>query len=178
MALVRTHPFQHHLTSTHIHQRRQVRLLSVPCRVVPDYISSHFFSVVGSAIKIHSATSGKIISTLPGSPDEGHTDIITSVVLSPQNAFQLITASLDGTIKIWDFLEGVLLQTIGLDQPIHHVCTHEKIKDHLFVAAIKNKKSKSARESCPGSFNDSYSSSLHKTHHGPVTPTLFRSRVA
>ncbi|KAG6380891.1 quinon protein alcohol dehydrogenase-like superfamily [Boletus reticuloceps] len=101
---------------------------------------SHFFSIVGSTIKIYSATSGKIISTLPGSQDHGHTDIITSAVLSPQNAFQLITASLDGTIKIWDFLEGVLLRTIGLDQPIHHVCTHEKIKDHLFVAAVKNKK--------------------------------------
>ncbi|KAF8445606.1 WD40-repeat-containing domain protein [Boletus edulis BED1] len=104
---------------------------------------SHFFSIVGSTIKIYSATSGKIISTLPGSQDHGHTDIITSAVLSPQNAFQLITASLDGTIKIWDFLEGVLLRTIGLDQPIHHVCTHEKIKDHLFVAAVKNKKSDS-----------------------------------
>ncbi|KAF9225467.1 WD40 repeat-like protein [Gyrodon lividus] len=100
---------------------------------------SHFFSVVGSNIKIHSTSSGKVISTLPRSQDEGHTEIITSATLSAQNTFQLITASLDGTIKIWDFLEGVLLRTIGLDQPIHHVCTHEKIRDHVFVAAIKNK---------------------------------------
>lgn len=152
MALVPAHRFQHQLTSTHIHQRRQVRNLSVRYRAVLEYISSHFFSIVGSAIKIHSATSGKIISTLPGSQDQGHTDMITSAVLSPQNAFQLITASLDGTIKIWDFLEGVLLRTIGLDQPIHHVCTHEKIKDHLFVAAVKNKKSQSSCESRRGSF--------------------------
>ncbi|KIJ66298.1 hypothetical protein HYDPIDRAFT_174438 [Hydnomerulius pinastri MD-312] len=101
---------------------------------------SHFFSILGSGIKIHSTASGKVISTLPRSQDEGHSDIITSATLSAQNSFQLITASLDGTIKIWDFLEGVLLRTIGLDQPIHHVCTHEKIKDHVFVAAAKMKK--------------------------------------
>lgn len=117
-----------------------------------DHVSSHFFSIVGTAIKIHSATSGKIVSTLPGSQDDGHSDTITSAVLSPQNAFQLITASLDGTIKIWDFLEGVLLRTIDLDQPIHHVCMHEKIKDHLFVAAVKNKKSKKLCESYQESF--------------------------
>ncbi|KAF8560049.1 WD40 repeat-like protein [Imleria badia] len=115
---------------------------------------SHFFSIVGTAIKIHSSTSGKIVSTLPGSQDEGHSDIITSAVLNPQNAFQLITASLDGTIKIWDFLEGVLLRTVGIDQPIHHVCTHEKIKDHLFVAAVKNKKSKILYPPRPGHADD------------------------
>ena len=121
-------------------------------RPVCDPLSSHFFSIVGSVIKIHSTTSGKIISTLPGPRDDGHADVITSAVLSPQNAFQLITASLDGTIKIWDFLEGVLLRTIGLDQPIHHVCTHEKIKDHLFVATLKSKSSQSLCESFRGSF--------------------------
>lgn len=132
-----------------------MRLISVRYRPVFDHLFSHFFSIVGSTIKIYSTTSGKIVSTLPGSLDEGHTDTITSAVLSPQNAFQLITASLDGTIKIWDFLEGVLLRTIGLDQPIHHVCTHEKIKDHLFVAAVKNKKSSQGScESCQGSLYD------------------------
>ncbi|KIK94037.1 hypothetical protein PAXRUDRAFT_12297 [Paxillus rubicundulus Ve08.2h10] len=107
---------------------------------------SHFFSIVGSNIKIHSTSSGKVISTLPRSQDEGHTEIITSATLSAQSKFQLITASLDGTIKIWDFLEGVLLRTIDLDQGIHHVCTHEKIKDYVFVGAIKKKKSASTSQ--------------------------------
>ncbi|KIJ22075.1 hypothetical protein PAXINDRAFT_95508, partial [Paxillus involutus ATCC 200175] len=110
---------------------------------------SHFFSIVGSNIKIHSTSSGKVISTLPRSQDEGHTEIITSATLSAQSKFQLITASLDGTIKIWDFLEGVLLRTIDLDQGIHHMCMHEKIKDHVFVSAIKKKKSASTSQNPP-----------------------------
>jgi NET1-associated nuclear protein 1 (U3 small nucleolar RNA-associated protein 17) len=101
---------------------------------------SHFFSIVGERIKIHSTSSGKVVSTLPGPQDDGHQDIITSAILSAHNAFQLITASLDGTIKVWDFLEGILLRTINLEQPIHHVCGHEKIKDHVFVATAKAKK--------------------------------------
>ncbi|KAH7886105.1 WD40-repeat-containing domain protein [Phlebopus sp. FC_14] len=108
---------------------------------------SHFFSVVGSSIKIHSTRSGKVVSTLPQSQDQGHTGIITSATLSAQNPFQLITASLDGTIKIWDFLEGVLLRTIDIDQSIHHICTHEKVRDHVFVAAVKAKKKDSQNES-------------------------------
>ncbi|KAL4070635.1 WD40 repeat-like protein [Scleroderma citrinum] len=100
---------------------------------------NHFLSVVGSTIKIHSTSSGKVVSTLPRPQDEGHTDVITSAILSAQNSFQLITGSLDGTIKIWDFLEGVLLRTIDLDQPIHHICTHEKTNAHVFVAAAKHK---------------------------------------
>lgn len=103
---------------------------------------SHFFSIFGSTVKIHSTSSGKVVSILPRSQDEGHTDTITSATLSALNSFQLFTASLDGTIKVWDFLEGNLLRTIDLDQPIHHVCTHEKIKDYIFVAAAKAKKSK------------------------------------
>lgn len=101
---------------------------------------SHFFSIVGERIKIHSTSSGKVVSTLPGPQDDGHQDIITSAILSAHNAFQLITASLDGTIKVWDFLEGILLRTINLEQPIHHVCGHEKIKDYVFVATAKAKK--------------------------------------
>lgn len=110
-----------------------------------NLLTSHFFSIVGERIKIHSTSSGKVVSTLPGPQDDGHKDIITSAILSAHNAFQLITASLDGTLKIWDFLEGVLLLTINLDQPIHHVCAHEKIKDYVFVATAKaNKKGTSA----------------------------------
>ncbi|KAG2350792.1 WD40 repeat-like protein [Suillus weaverae] len=113
---------------------------------------SHFFSIVGERIKIHSTLSGKVVSTLPGPQDDGHQDIITSAILGAHNAFQLITASLDGTIKVWDFLEGKLLHTINLEQPIHHVCGHEKIKDYVFVATAKAKKKGStdapSEESC------------------------------
>jgi NET1-associated nuclear protein 1 (U3 small nucleolar RNA-associated protein 17) len=69
-----------------------------------------------------------------------HTDLITSILLSPENAFQLVTGSLDGTIKVWDFMDGVLLQTIVLAQPIYHICAHETLKGHIFVAAGRPQK--------------------------------------
>lgn len=49
--------------------------------------------------------------TLSSSPDEGgHSDLVTSVMLNPKNALQLFSASLDGTIKLWDFNDSILLK--------------------------------------------------------------------
>ncbi|KAL1739499.1 WD40-repeat-containing domain protein [Schizophyllum fasciatum] len=41
---------------------------------------------------------------------------------------------------VWDYLDGVLLQTIDLAQPIRHICAHQKFKDYVFVAASKPSK--------------------------------------
>jgi NET1-associated nuclear protein 1 (U3 small nucleolar RNA-associated protein 17) len=49
----------------------------------------------------------------------------------------LITGSLDGYIRIWDFLEASLLQTVSLEQPIFHLCAHENFPDQVFVAVTK-----------------------------------------
>ncbi|EPQ60436.1 WD40 repeat-like protein [Gloeophyllum trabeum ATCC 11539] len=113
---------------------------------------SYFFSIVGSSVKIYSSTTGQVVSTLSASPSgssaskfsqgNGHTDSITAAVLSPTNPFQLITASLDGCIKVWDFLEADLLQTIDLAQPILHLCAHQNFKDHVFVSVARPGSSK------------------------------------
>lgn len=79
------------------------------------------------------SSSGSSASRL--SDGDGHTDLITAAILNPQNPFQLLTASLDGIIKVWDFLDAVLLQTIDFGVPISHMCAHERYKGHVFVAA-------------------------------------------
>lgn len=94
---------------------------------------------VVSTLSSASSSSGSSASRVP--VGEGHTDLITTVLVNPLNAFQLITASLDGCIKVWDFLDAVLLQTIEVGKPISHMCAHEKFKGHVFIAAsTKNKK--------------------------------------
>ncbi|KAI0308137.1 WD40 repeat-like protein [Multifurca ochricompacta] len=104
---------------------------------------SYFFSIVGSSVKIHSTASGLVVSTLSTKRDiRSHTDTITSAVLNPHNAYQLITGSLDGHIKVWDFLDGILLQTIGVGHPIRHIAAHEQWKDFLFVAVARPSKKK------------------------------------
>ena len=104
---------------------------------------SYFFSIVGPSVKIHSVATGQVVSTLHA-PSQGPSVAsttplhnITSATLNPHNAFQLITGSLSGYIMIWDFLDGVLLQTIDIGQSIHHICAHVGFKDVVFVAASR-----------------------------------------
>lgn len=118
-----------------------------------SFRESYFFSAVGSSVRIYSASTGKVVSTLSPSQSESsssrqrkanhgsHTDKVTSVILNPANQFQVITASLDGCIKIWDFLEAVLLRTIATGSPISHMCAHEQIDGHVFVATKSEKNS-------------------------------------
>jgi NET1-associated nuclear protein 1 (U3 small nucleolar RNA-associated protein 17) len=107
-------------------------------------VCSYFFAIVGSSIKIHSCATGHVVSTLTGRPgssrsigNAGRSELITSAILNPSNPFQLITGSLDGYIRIWDFLEAVLLHTISIDQPIFYLCAHERFADYVFVAVTK-----------------------------------------
>ena len=114
--------------------------------------SRYFFSIVGSSVKIHASSTGHVISTLSvttlgGSTsrsDSGHTAKITSALLNPHNPFQLITASLDGCIKFWDYLDGTLLQTIRLPQPIFMIAAHDKVKDYIFAVTSRGTKRQTA----------------------------------
>ncbi|KAH9065814.1 WD40 repeat-like protein [Lactarius vividus] len=108
----------------------------------------YFFSIVGSSVRIYSTATGFVVSTLSAKRDIGsHTDTITSAILNPHNAYQLITGSLDGHVKVWDFLDGVLLQTIGVGNPVRYVAAHEQWKDFLFVAVARpSKKRKGNRD--------------------------------
>ena len=117
-------------------------------QALSTFCSRYFFSVVGSSVKIHASSTGHVVSTLSvvthgGSTshfDSGHTAKITSALLNPHNQFQLITASLDGCIKFWDYLDGTLLQTIRLPQPIFMIAAHSKVKDYIFVVTSRGTK--------------------------------------
>lgn len=91
---------------------------------------------------------GQVVSTLSAhSQSAGHVmqpDVITSAILNPKNAFQLITGSLNGIIHVWDFLDAVLLQTIALEEPISHICAHEKFPDYVFVATNRSSRKKNS----------------------------------
>ncbi|KAI0315260.1 WD40 repeat-like protein [Amylostereum chailletii] len=102
---------------------------------------SYFFSIIGSSVKIYSTATGHVVSTLSnGTQKAHHSDLITSATLNPHNAFQLITGSLDGRVKIWDFLDAELLQTLDIEQPIHHIAVHENFKDYLFLSVSRPSK--------------------------------------
>lgn len=106
-------------------------------------VFSYFFSFSGSSVKISSVSSGQVVSELTASPDSSHGQQalrFTSAVINPQNAFQLITSTLEGRILIWDFLNAVILRDIDVGKPIHYICAHKTLKDTIFVSASLNKK--------------------------------------
>ncbi|KAG8956137.1 hypothetical protein FRC03_010903 [Tulasnella sp. 419] len=121
--------------------------------------SKYFFLPSASSVKIHSTATREVVSTLSATNPsslhsastststafDGHKDIITSIALNPHNPYQLYTASLDGCIKIWDYLEPRLLKTINLKNPIVRICAHEKLTDTLFVAVNIPEKDKERR---------------------------------
>ncbi|KAI0375205.1 WD40 repeat-like protein [Pilatotrama ljubarskyi] len=124
-------------------------------RVPPIFTKdgSYFFSAAGPSVKIHSVATGEVVSTLTPPPTSVsdaagsslQSDVVTSAILNPHNPFQLITGSLDGYIRVWDFLDASLLQTICVSQPIFHLTAHEKFRDHVFVAAARPTKKKTSK---------------------------------
>ncbi|KAF9074836.1 quinon protein alcohol dehydrogenase-like superfamily [Rhodocollybia butyracea] len=103
---------------------------------------SYYFSLGGSSVKIFATSTGQLVSTLssPSSSTDASQEALTSVVLNPQNVFQIITGSLDGSIRIWDYLDATLIRTLYIGQPIHHICAHDKHKDLVFVTASRQRK--------------------------------------
>jgi len=100
--------------------------------------------ISGPSVKIHATSSGEVVSVLtpPNVPDAPAADVLTSIVVNPQNTFQLITASGSGSVRIWDFLDGILLKTLELAQPILRLCAHDKFQDYVFVAVSRPSKKK------------------------------------
>ncbi|SPO39963.1 related to NAN1 - U3 snoRNP protein [Pseudozyma flocculosa] len=98
--------------------------------------ADYFFLASKASIKIYSRTTGQVVSTL-SSDAHAHTATITGMLLNPSNPLQLITASLDGQIKVWDFLDGVLLKSLDVGLPITSLAAHELFRGMVFVAVRK-----------------------------------------
>ncbi|KAL4267947.1 WD repeat-containing protein 75 [Pleurotus pulmonarius] len=110
------------------------------CSPVFTKNGSYFFSLVGPSVKVHSTTTGRIVSTLTAPCPEGResrSQALTCAIINPQNAFQLITGSLNGYVSVWDFMEATLLQVFDIEKPIHHLCAHHRLKDVVFVTTTK-----------------------------------------
>ncbi|KAJ3787132.1 WD40-repeat-containing domain protein [Lentinula aff. detonsa] len=109
---------------------------------------SYYFALVGSSVKIFATSTGQLVSTLSAPLSAtGASSELTSVVLNPQNIFQIVTGSLDGVIRIWDYLDATLIRTLDIAQPIHHICAHEKHQDVIFATVSRpNKQTKKQME--------------------------------
>jgi WD40 repeat protein len=62
-----------------------------------------------------------LTGTLPSSTQSSisHTSRITSFQLHPSNPLQIITASEDGTVKVWSWTDGTLIRTLDVAEALH-----------------------------------------------------------
>ncbi|KAF9936435.1 hypothetical protein BGZ67_002382 [Mortierella alpina] len=113
-----------------------MRLSDYPVVFTSD--SNYFFSCNARTIRILSVETGQVVRILSNSiEDGGHSDTVTSVMLNPKNSLQLYSGSLDGTIKLWDFNDAILLKTFEVGVPITHMVMHESIPNDVYLTTTK-----------------------------------------
>uniref|UniRef100_A0AAR2KTA9 WD repeat-containing protein 75 second beta-propeller domain-containing protein n=1 Tax=Pygocentrus nattereri TaxID=42514 RepID=A0AAR2KTA9_PYGNA len=59
----------------------------------------------GDLVKVFSTSTEECVHVL-----EGHTGQVTGVILNPTNHLQVYSCSADGTIRLWDFIDGILIK--------------------------------------------------------------------
>ncbi|XP_033024487.1 WD repeat-containing protein 75 [Lacerta agilis] len=76
-------------------------------RAVFSADSKYLLCASGDYVKVYSTATEECLHVL-----QGHSNLVTGVLLNPQNHLQLYSWSLDGTIKLWDFMDGILIKTL------------------------------------------------------------------
>ncbi|WVR05059.1 hypothetical protein IAU60_002071 [Kwoniella sp. DSM 27419] len=104
-----------------------------------------YFTVTHTSIHVHSSTSPTFarLSTLSSTHSKGHIKPITSLSLSPVNAFHLVTSSQDGTIKVWDWVAGRLVRTIEFSElhaSVDHLALGQVLGKWWIFAAVTHRK--------------------------------------
>lgn len=133
----------------------QVRIFEYLDSVPFSQSFSYFLSATGPSIKIYSVSTCHVVSTLsiagtasrPSNPT-GYGEAITSMSLNPHNPFQLFTGSLDGCVRVWDFVDAILLQTIDVCYPILYLAAHANFKNEVCVAVSKKTRKLNHNRTC------------------------------
>eukprot|EP00750_Incisomonas_marina_P006245 INCI14384.3.p1 GENE.INCI14384.3~~INCI14384.3.p1 ORF type:complete len:1025 (+),score=154.79 INCI14384.3:243-3317(+) len=74
------------------------------------------FCVQDSSVRVLAVKTGLTVGVLAG-----HTQRVTSVAINPSNEFQLLSSSLDGTVRAWDFVDAVCLRKWDIGRPIYNL---------------------------------------------------------
>ncbi|CAL8472222.1 g11764 [Coccomyxa elongata] len=66
-----------------------------------------------AVVRIYSSATAALVFEL-----KGHTGDVTALALSPHGSRKVYSASIDGTVRLWDIKEGTLLKTFTVGAPI------------------------------------------------------------
>ncbi|XP_015723319.1 WD repeat-containing protein 75 [Coturnix japonica] len=87
----------------------------------------------GDFVKMYSVATEELVRLL-----RGHSDLVTGVQLAPHNRMQLYSCSLDGTIKLWDFTDGILIKTFTVGYRLLALYALPTSEDSVFVIIPKS----------------------------------------
>uniref|UniRef100_A0A8B9K532 WD repeat domain 75 n=1 Tax=Astyanax mexicanus TaxID=7994 RepID=A0A8B9K532_ASTMX len=85
----------------------------------------------GDSVKVFSTSTEECVHVL-----EGHTDQVTGVALNPANHLQVYSCSADGTVRLWDFIDGILIKTFIFGYPILSLYVSEKHAGNFQLLAL------------------------------------------
>ena len=115
-------------------------------------LTNRFYITADSrSIHIHSPSPPyPLLSTLSSTHAKGHTKPITALLLSPTAPnSQLITAGVDGKIKVWDYVKGDLVYSVDVNPEgkVGHICVAKVGEEWVVfgtISVLKKGKGKGA----------------------------------
>ncbi|WFD20060.1 NET1-associated nuclear protein 1 [Malassezia caprae] len=134
---------------------------------------SYMFLVQDTTVLIVSRLTNRVVTTLSGEStpeDQRHTAPITGMELSSFNPLQLITTSLDGTMKTWDYLDSELHDNVQVGHAVVSMSASMQWKNRLFVAVCK----RSGQASASDSRSKEASSTIYSVQLGRSSPRLHK----
>ncbi|KAI8137418.1 WD40-repeat-containing domain protein [Fennellomyces sp. T-0311] len=128
-----------------IHQRKSLVVSKTAGGKISEYPivftkdSRYVFACTGSSIKIYSVATGAALKVLSKTGSiGGHTKAVTNVALNPKNAMQLYSSSLDGSLKLWDYNDDVLLKTLHVGQPVEQMVICPNDPEYAYLLTSNN----------------------------------------
>ncbi|XP_015257838.1 PREDICTED: WD repeat-containing protein 75 [Cyprinodon variegatus] len=89
----------------------------------------------GHHVKVFSILTEECVQEL-----RGHTDLVTGLLPRASNHLQIYSCSVDGTIRLWDFTDGVLIKTFAVGYPIYSFYGSSSHQEVLFIVTPSQRK--------------------------------------
>ncbi|MGH0116209.1 UNVERIFIED_CONTAM: hypothetical protein FKN15_000136 [Acipenser sinensis] len=86
----------------------------------------------GDMVKVYSTATEECVHVL-----QGHTNLVTGITLNPTNHLQVYSCSMDGTIKLWDFTDNILIKTFTVGYKLLALYTSKAHEGCVFVIIPK-----------------------------------------
>ncbi|KAG9349178.1 hypothetical protein JZ751_029502 [Albula glossodonta] len=80
------------------------------------------------SVKVYSTNTEECVHIL-----QGHTDLVTGIAFNPINHLQVYSCSVDGTVRLWDYTDGILIKTLFTGHKIIALYVSKKHEGIIFV---------------------------------------------